>query len=140
MTEFMRFDRVDSVEQTDHGLLAHLHGERLRVDLVREDVVRVKISRGGSFDETPTFAVCVDPLEEPVAFDFDGTRLRTAKLVLTLEREPFALHVHRPDGTPVAESVLPYATLNDAFRLRRRSHPGDAIYGLGEKGGRHNRK
>ena len=39
-------------------------GERLRIDVVREDVVRVKISRGGEFDETPTYAVCVDPLAD----------------------------------------------------------------------------
>ena len=34
--------------------------ERLRVDVLREDVVRIKISRGGVFDETPTFAVVDD--------------------------------------------------------------------------------
>ena len=34
--------------------------------MVRPDVVRIKISRGGVFDETPTYAVCVDPLAEPV--------------------------------------------------------------------------
>ena len=33
-----------------------------------------------------------------------------------------------------------YATLNDAFTVRRRCRPEDAIYGLGEKTGRHNRK
>ena len=33
-----------------------------------------------------------------------------------------------------------YATLNDAFTLRRRCRQEDAIYGLGEKSGRHNRK
>ena len=59
---FIRFERVTSVEETDRGLLAALHGEQLRVDVVRDDVVRVKISRGGVFDESPTFAVCVDPL------------------------------------------------------------------------------
>ena len=59
---FIRFERVDSVEQTDRGLLAHLHGEQLRVEPVRPDVVRLQLSRGGVFDEKPTYAVCVDPL------------------------------------------------------------------------------
>ena len=35
------------------------------------DVVRFKISRGGVFDDSPTFAVCVDPLAEPVDFTVD---------------------------------------------------------------------
>ena len=82
---FKRFERVTAVEETERGLLATLHGEQLRVDVVRDDVVRVKISRGGAFDESPTFAVCVDPLAEPVAFTVecgDGVvRLRTAALV-----------------------------------------------------------
>ena len=45
---FRRFERVTSVEETDRGVLATLHGEHLRVDVVRSDVVRVKISRGGA--------------------------------------------------------------------------------------------
>jgi alpha-glucosidase len=131
------FTRVDRVEQTERGLLAEVHGERLRVDVIRDDVVRFKLSRGGEFDERPTFAVVAEP--GPVEFSVEGATLRTAKLVVTLEREPFALHVHRPDGSPVAVSTMPYATLNDAFEVRRRRAPEDAIYGLGEKTGRHNR-
>ena len=46
-TDTYRRWRVDGVEETPRGLLA-FHGERLRIDVVREDVVRVKISRGGS--------------------------------------------------------------------------------------------
>ena len=65
---FIRFSRVDSVAETATGVLAELHGERLRIDVLRDDVVRIKISRGGEFDETPTYAVCVDPLEAPPDF------------------------------------------------------------------------
>ena len=64
--QLIRFERVSSVEETDRGLLAALHGERLRIDFVRADVVRLKISRGGVFDEAPTYAVCIDPLAEAV--------------------------------------------------------------------------
>jgi alpha-glucosidase len=138
------FEQVDSVEQTERGLLAALHGEQLRIDVVRDDVVRVKISRGGVFDESPTFAVCVDPLEHPVAFGFEReqgvVRLRTAALVVSVGLDPFRLDVHRADGSVVVESLQPYATLNDAFELRRRCRAEDAIYGLGEKSGRGNRK
>ena len=51
---FIRFEHVTSAEQTERGLLAAVHGERLRIDVVRDDVVRIKISRGGVFDEAPT--------------------------------------------------------------------------------------
>src|SRR4051812_6543214 len=115
---FLPFERAGEVEETAHGLLASVHGERVRIDFVRDDVVRFKISRGGTFDEEPTYALAVDPLAEPVEFERgrgEGTvTLRTANLVVTLGLDPFRLDVERPDGSRVVESSLTYATLNDA--------------------------
>lgn len=147
---FLRFERVDDIEEIPHGVLAHLHGERLRLEVVRDDVVRVHVSRGGRFDEAPTHAVCVDPLAGGAAFTVergDGVvRLRTAAVTVTLGLHPFCLDVHRADGSAVMETwrfgshPLTYATLNDTFLLHRRLGPEDAIYGLGEKTGRGNRR
>jgi alpha-glucosidase len=148
---YRRFERVDEVEETARGIEAALHGERLRVDVVRDDVVRLKISRGGTFDETPTFALCVDPMAEPAGFTVqhgeDATVVRTGALVVTVGLDPFRLDVHRPDGSAVIETAVDpegrpqaYVTRNDAWALRRRCRPEDAIYGLGEKAGTHNRK
>ena len=78
---YVRYERVDAVADTATGVEAELHGERLRIDVVREDVVRIKISRGGEFDESPTYAVCVDPLAEVPDFtvvrDDDRVRVST---------------------------------------------------------------
>ena len=150
VTRYLRFGRVMSVSDTERGLLAEVHGERLRIDLVRDEVVRFKISRGTTFDESPSFAVGVDPLSEPVTFTIERSesvvRLRTGAIVVSLGLDPFRLDVHRLDGTPVVETASDehgepwaYATLNDAFTVRRRCRPGDAMYGLGEKSGRLNR-
>ena len=85
-SNYIRFERVDSVEHTPHGLLARLHGELLRIDVIGDEIVRIKISRGGIFDESPTFAVCVDPLAAAVDFTVeqstDVIRLRTSALVV----------------------------------------------------------
>src|SRR3954469_2001491 len=148
---YVRFETASAVEETERGLEAALGRERLRVDVIRDDVVRFKVSRGGAFDETPTFAVCADLDAERPAFEVergDGVvRLRTAALVGSRRLEPFRLDVHRPDGSPVAETARdedgrywPYATLNDAFVVRRRCRPEDPVYGRGEKPGRHNRR
>ena len=56
----LQFTRVDSIETTERGLEAALHGERLRIEPVRDDVVRIKLSRGGVFDDAPTHAVIAD--------------------------------------------------------------------------------
>jgi alpha-glucosidase len=148
---FIRFEKVAAVAETEHGLLAEVQTEKLRVDVIRPDIVRFKISRGGVFDESPTFAVCVEPLADAVDFDIvrdaDRVRLVTSDLVVSVWLDPFRLDVHRTDGTPVVETAADadgrywaYATLNDAFTLRRRYRQEDAIFGLGEKGGRHNRR
>ena len=148
---YIRYRTVDNVSTTEHGVLARLHGEQLRIDVVRADVVRIKISRAGRFDEAPTFAVCVDPLAVPTPFTIDRdegvVRLRTEALVASLWLDPFRLDVHRPDGSAVIETASDeagqywgYGTLNDAFTVRRRCAHEDGMYGLGEKGGRHNRK
>jgi alpha-glucosidase len=148
---FIRFERVGAVTTTGRGLLAEVETEQLRVDLVADDVVRLKMSRGGVFDESPTFAVCVDPMAGPVEFrverDDERVRLVTSAMVVSLWLHPFRLDVHRADGSPVVETAADeqgrywaYATLNDTFTLRRRCRQEDAFFGLGEKGGRHNRK
>ncbi len=81
---YIRYERVDAVHDTATGVEAELHRERLRIDVVRDDVVRVKISRGGEFDETPTYAVCVDPLAEVPDFtvvrDDDRVRVQHRRL------------------------------------------------------------
>src|SRR3954465_15132309 len=148
---YVRFQTASAVEETERGLEAALGRERLRVDVIRDDVVRFKVSRGGAFNETPTFAVCADIDAERPAFEVERgdavVRLRTAALVVSLRLEPFRLGGHRPDASPAAQTprhqdgrYWPYATLNDAFVVRRRCRPEDPVYGLGEKSGRHNRR
>ena len=148
---FRRVERLSSVDETEHGLEAELLDEKLRIDVVRTDIVRISISRGGVFDTQPTYAVCVDPLADRVPFQIDrdesAVRLKTSALVVTLGLDPFRLDVHRSDGSVVVETALDddgqpwaYATLNDAFTVRRRCRQEDAFYGLGEKTGPGNRK
>jgi len=148
---YLRFQQATAVEATPYGLIAEVGGERLRIDLIRPDLVRFKISRGREFDESPTFAVCVDPVSDLVEFTVqprdEEVRLVTSEMTVTLGLDPFRLDVHRSDGTAVVESAADadgnywtYATLNDAWTVRRRCRREDAIFGLGEKSGRHNRK
>ncbi len=106
---YIRWERVDSVSQTATGILAELHREQLKIDVVRADVLRIKISRGGVFDESPTFAVCVDPLASPVDFrveqDPERVQLITAACTASLWLDPFRIDVHRSDGSPVIETA-----------------------------------
>lgn len=151
---FIALTRADNIRASGAGLLADLHGgprpEQLRIDVLRPDVVRIKISRGGRFDESPTFAVRADleprDVEVEVTTTPESAVVATASLRVTVTLDPFRIDAHRPDGTVVfetattADGYATYSTLNDAFTLSRASDPNEAIYGLGEKTGPHNRK
>lgn len=127
--------------------------ERLRVEVLRADILRVKISRGGRFDEQPTLAVvdgALAALGGSAKFSVEdapgAVRVSTPELTLTVGKSPFRLDAHRADGSPIFETGLDvdgrpsaYATLNDEFLLTRRCQREDAFYGLGEKTGNFNR-
>lgn len=149
---YLRLEHATVLKETCTGLVVSLPGEQFRVDVCRPDVVRLQLSRGGVFDGKPTQAVCVDPLQGArdgeVAWRFEpgpGSGewiLVTDELVVTVGTAPFRVDIHRADGSPVIETALDdagrpvtYATLNDAFEIRRRCQRGDAFFGLGEKGG-----
>ena len=107
---YRRFERVDEVEETARGIEAALHGERLRVDVVRDDVVRFKISRGGAFDETPTFALCVDPTRGAGRVHRGARRGRRASCARARSSSPSASTRSGststgPTGAPVIETA-----------------------------------
>lgn len=149
---FMPLLRLGAVQPIERGVLAALDHEWLRVEFIRDDIVRFKISRSGWFDEHPTYAVCAD-LNAAPAPSFTVTEtdaavvLRNARLEVVIGRDPFTLTVRRSDGSLVLETALghdglpwAYATLNDAFAFHRVCAREDAFLGLGEKTGRLNRK
>jgi alpha-glucosidase len=131
------------------GFSVPLGSESLRVELLRADLARLSLSRGGRFDARPTFAASFAP-PAPVAFDLseshDEVTLETAALRLRVARPELALAAERSDGTPILESArdqrgrsLAYVVLNDDFALARRRAPDDALFGLGQRTGRFER-
>lgn len=149
---FMPLSRLGAVQSIERGILAALDHEWLRVEWIREDIVRLKISRGGHFDEHPSYAVCVDLSHAPippftVAETTTSLVLRNARLEVIIGRDPFTITIRRSDGSSVMTTATgpdgrpwAYATLNDAFAFHRVCARDDAFLGLGEKTGRLNRK
>lgn len=141
------FRRLEAVRATDRGLAADVAGETFAVDVCRDDVVRLRMSRAGRVEDHPSAAVCVDPLSLPVEVVTrevgDGTwEVTTRAITVRVEADPFRVVVIRADGTPVLDTGLDgegrsqaYATLNDQLVLRRARGADDGFYGLGSKTG-----
>ena len=151
---FHCFTQVVAVARIARGLELEVDPdlrEHLRVEVLRDDVIRLKMSRRQHFDDTPTFAVCADLDAARADFNVEETdghvNVRTAKMTLTVFKHPFRVEAHRADGSVIfrsheddAKRSWAYATLNDEFIVRRRCHREDAVFGLGEKTGRFNRR
>src|SRR3954452_20829719 len=116
---------VRSVQETDRGLLLEVGDEKFRVDVVRPDLLRLKISQAGHFDESPTFDAS---FQMPASSAFritdrpDAVTLETDRLRLVIRKAPFALDAYRQDGSIIFEDDCTddgessgYVQLNDAF-------------------------
>jgi len=141
---------VGSVKRTERGVLLNVGEERFRVDVLLPDVLCLKISQGSSFDESPTFAASF-ALPELVPFELqdgqDEVVLETEQMSLRISKRPFALDAYRKDGSVIFQdhrdelgNPRGYLQLNDSFVVTRRIDAHDAIYGLGEKTGRFDRR
>ena len=153
-SSFIQLKSVSNVERTQRGILANLEHELLRIDVINQATLRIKISRGGVFDENPSFALVRDPFElwaESRHYEFglevsdSQLVMTTSELSLTIQLESFGWSLDRTDGSRVFATgdllgASAYSTLNDVFVLRRSAAPEDAILGLGEKSGRQNRR
>jgi alpha-glucosidase len=148
---YLHFENATDIRRSTSGLEATLGREKLRIDLIKDDVIRIKISRGGKFDERPSEAVAAEPELGLVSYDWiesaAGATITTSALRVQVAASPFSIDVHRTDGSVVFESARDgkgrpqsYSTLNDAFAIRRKVSAGDPIYGLGEKTGSFNRR
>ncbi|MEI8339966.1 MAG: TIM-barrel domain-containing protein [Verrucomicrobiota bacterium] len=151
---FNRLESVTKVRKIKRGIELESDPqfrELLRVEVIQDDLIRLKISRNRIFDEEPTFAVCADLDIQSPEFTLEESqemvRVLTSRMSMTLYKHPFWIDAHRADGSVIFESYQDeennwwaYATLNDEFVVRRKCRPEDAFFGLGEKSGRFNRK
>jgi alpha-glucosidase len=149
----IHFTAVKAFESTETGILANLGEEFLRIEVIKDDLMRLAISRGGRFDEKPTFALAIDPMEFAGSAQFmvtesnDKIHVSTSAMTLEIVKHPFALNAYRQDGSAIFESAEAtddqagtYSVLNDSFVMRRKIGKLDPIYGLGEKTGAFNRR
>src|SRR5271156_1923911 len=148
-SRFIPLGDVVFVEKTTHGILLGVGEERFRADVIRPDLLRLKISQSGQFDESPTFATSFRLPESPafrVTEDDSTITLDTGRLRLVISRRPFTMAAYRSDGTIIFEDHRDesgsrgYRHFNDGFVVTRRIAPHDSIYGLGQKTGRSDRR
>src|SRR5215472_8722688 len=66
-SRFTPLGDVVFLEKTARGVLLGVGEEKFRADVLRPDLLRLKISQAGQFDEHPTFAAIL-PASDPPPF------------------------------------------------------------------------
>lgn len=141
---------ASALTRIERGIVLNVGEERFRVEVVREDVLKLAISQAGKFDEQPTFAVAHPPTDV-VPFELedgaDTLVLRTSALKLVVTKRAFGLACYRADGSVVFEDDKDeqgqsrgFLQLNDCFLVSRSMGLHDPVYGLGQKTGQSNRR
>ena len=149
---YIRFERVDAVEETARGLLAGSTASNCASTSSPTTSCASRSAAAGRSTRRRRSRSASTRWPMPSSSRSSATtsvvRLRTSALVVSLWLDPFRLDVHRTDGTRRRRdgrrrrraATGRTRRSNDAFTVRRRCRPEDAIYGLGEKTGRHNRR
>lgn len=116
-------------------------GKVVRVELLDDDIVRVRVNVTGQFTDWVSGAIAPSGLNVSSASVFDtqdATFLSTPGLSVIVEKRPFRIIVLRPDGSVVsADTETAVGWLPDTGILynRKIALPGERFMGLGLRGG-----
>lgn len=137
--------QTGAVTPTERGFVVSLGAERLHVDAIRPDIVRLAISHQGQLADRPTPAVS-RTLPALPPFDLrvtdEAVILTTEQMTLRIERCDLRITVTRSGGSRLFRTAcdrdgasLAYGAMNDEFIVVREKRREDMILGLGEKTG-----
>ena len=125
-----------------HIYLILENGFTARVDLMDEDIARVRIDAGGYPADWVSGAIEPAGLNPPVNSRITTTATEivadTAQLHLRIERQPFRVIAERPDGTSIDSDLndgIGYDDGQQVIYTRKAAPSGERYLGLGLRGG-----
>ncbi len=138
---FVRLDRVTASRATTNGIEIRSGTALLQITALRDDVLRVRVGPNGQLPEDASWAALpaarsatapVTPESSPSAVGF-----KTAKLHVTVRKDPLELKVTDLDGHVIAEDLpgRPVEYHGSSFRVYMKSPADEHYFGLGDKPG-----
>jgi alpha-glucosidase len=134
-------DRVTDSRALFNGLEIHSGSALMQITALRDDVLRVRVGADGQLPEDASWAVLPSSRTAtiPVTPQSSATSVgfKTAKLIVSVQKDPLALTVTDLDGHVIAEDLpgRPIEYNGASFRVYRKSPADEHYYGLGDKPG-----
>jgi len=137
----VRLDRVTGSRAIPNGIEIRSGAALMRITALRDDVLRVRVAPSETLPEDASWAVlasarsaavAVTPEENATAIGF-----RTAKLRVSIRRDPLEMTVTDLDGHVISEDLpgRPVEFHGAAFRVYHKSPADEHYFGLGDKPG-----
>ena len=107
----------------------------LRVTALTDDILRVRIARGGKFGEDASWAVAPEMRARRAKVTPAANGFATAHLRVTVDPESLRLTVTDLAGKPITSDAAPIAFDGRGFTLRKAMPVAEHYFGLGDKTG-----
>jgi alpha-glucosidase len=144
---FLRVGNVTAVALLPNGIEVHAGPAAMRVEALREDVLRIRITPDGHWQEDASWAVLpgrtkssalIRPFSTSTEDGFD-----TSALHVIVERAPLRLVIEDHDGHVLSADAPGRPVVFDGprdvqggeFRVFKQLHPDEHFFGLGDKTG-----
>jgi alpha-glucosidase len=138
---FVRLDRVTASRELKNGIEVRAGTAVMQITALRDDVLRVRVGPAGTLPEDASWAVLASSRASSVdvkpASDSNSVGFETAKLRVSVQRNPFELTVTDLDGHVIAQDLpgRPIEYHGSEFRVYRESPQDEHYFGLGDKPG-----
>ncbi|MGB6132865.1 MAG: TIM-barrel domain-containing protein [Acidobacteriaceae bacterium] len=130
---------VTSLTALPDGIDLYAGSAHERVVALRDDVVRIRVSRTGTLPEDASWAVLAGPRHSRVAVTPlatpDSVGFATRLLRVEISRATLELTVRDADGHVLQQDARPIAWDGDSFRISKVLPLDEHFFGLGDKTG-----
>jgi alpha-glucosidase len=135
----IQLNRLTSFSALPNGIEAHDGDARMQIVAMRDEVVRVRVSRSQEFPEDASWAVLKEAKQSSITVTPDNSPstvgFHTQSLRVSINRQTFALTIADRDGKVLQEDVRPVEFHGDSFRVYKAMPLDEHYFGLGDKPG-----
>src|SRR6266436_3514088 len=135
----VQLNHLTSFSALPNGIDLRDGDARMQIIALREDVVRIRVSRSNELAEDASWAVLKEARESRVAVTpthtADAVGFQTGVLRVSLSRQTFALTISDRDGNILQQDMRPIEFHGDSFRVYKAMPLDEHYFGLGDKPG-----
>jgi alpha-glucosidase len=135
----VQLNHLTSFSALPDGIDLRCADARMQIIALREDVVRIRVSRSDKFAEDASWAVLKEARASRVAVTptntADAVGFQTGVLRVSLSRKTFALTISDRDGNILQQDIQPIEFHGDSFSVYKTMPLDEHYFGLGDKPG-----